>query len=362
MPFTSPVVAGVQLVRNAIQSQNFVTGVAGWRIARDGSAEFNNGTFRGNVIVGPTSSAHVTIDGNLPAPLQSAYGLVLGTISDFSILMYPNGTDYWYQIVGTNAAPVAGTDVWVCGWVRQGVVKEFFRVVDSGATFASNFLLGHSPFGDNTSVDFTFGLAHAAALDTFHFIKGNTTIDSGGTWQCASPATFTGGLGVTGGGTVDTLIATSDSRFNSTSLGRGIIDAVNVTTIGNLAGPASAETDIPNLALSGPVVLGRAYDILGSIPLAASVPGDSYVIRVRSGTALTGPIVGESDGPGTGVGVGQLAVEYFPAASGSVSLFISFLRRTGGGTFTAMGSNAAGSSRAIASLRDVSAASVWRST
>lgn len=40
--FTDAVLAGVTLVREAIQSQNFVQGEQGWRIAADGKAEFSD--------------------------------------------------------------------------------------------------------------------------------------------------------------------------------------------------------------------------------------------------------------------------------------------------------------------------------
>lgn len=41
-----------QLVLPAIQSPNFVTGVSGWIIRKDGSVEFNNGVFRGTITAG----------------------------------------------------------------------------------------------------------------------------------------------------------------------------------------------------------------------------------------------------------------------------------------------------------------------
>lgn len=58
MSFGNPIVAGSELVREAIRSKGFVTGVSGWRIARDGSAEFSNVVVRGSLAVG-------TIDGDL---------------------------------------------------------------------------------------------------------------------------------------------------------------------------------------------------------------------------------------------------------------------------------------------------------
>lgn len=50
--FDNAVVAGTVLVREDIESQDFATGVSGWRISADGDAEFNNGIFRGTLSAG----------------------------------------------------------------------------------------------------------------------------------------------------------------------------------------------------------------------------------------------------------------------------------------------------------------------
>lgn len=61
MSFSNPILSGEELIRNAIASENYVANTSGWRIARDGDAEFNNITARGRVVsVGPTYT--VTID------------------------------------------------------------------------------------------------------------------------------------------------------------------------------------------------------------------------------------------------------------------------------------------------------------
>lgn len=52
MPYGNPVVSGSVLVRTAIQSIDYVTGVSGWAIMRDGTAEFNNITVRGTFEAG----------------------------------------------------------------------------------------------------------------------------------------------------------------------------------------------------------------------------------------------------------------------------------------------------------------------
>lgn len=47
MPFRDPIVSGNTLVREAIQSGNYVAGVAGWKISSNGDAEFNSVAVRG---------------------------------------------------------------------------------------------------------------------------------------------------------------------------------------------------------------------------------------------------------------------------------------------------------------------------
>lgn len=63
MPFNNDIAGGNgTLVRNWIQSVNFVAGVSGWRISKDGNAEFNNGTFRGSIEVGPIPGQHFIVN------------------------------------------------------------------------------------------------------------------------------------------------------------------------------------------------------------------------------------------------------------------------------------------------------------
>jgi hypothetical protein len=82
MPFSNPVMAGKQLVRNVMQSLNFVANVSGWQIARDGDAQFNDvtltGTFNGTDYVINSSGAFfysgTPAAGNLIASVASSSG------------------------------------------------------------------------------------------------------------------------------------------------------------------------------------------------------------------------------------------------------------------------------------------------
>lgn len=66
MQFGNPIVGLEELIREAIRSKNFVTGVSGWRIARDGTAEFSAIIIRGSgtadaVVIGPSGLPQVII-------------------------------------------------------------------------------------------------------------------------------------------------------------------------------------------------------------------------------------------------------------------------------------------------------------
>src|SRR5215471_14188279 len=69
MPFADPIVGGVdKLIRKAIQSPNFIAGVQGWSINRDGTAEFNELT----IIASSTGAAILIYNG--PAALGNLIG------------------------------------------------------------------------------------------------------------------------------------------------------------------------------------------------------------------------------------------------------------------------------------------------
>lgn len=55
VPFTNPIIAGTTLVRQAIKSPDYVSGVSGWTINRDGSVEFSNAIVRGTMETGNTT-------------------------------------------------------------------------------------------------------------------------------------------------------------------------------------------------------------------------------------------------------------------------------------------------------------------
>lgn len=85
MVFQDPILAGATLVRDGIQSEGYVAGSVGWRINRDGSAEFNSGTFRGALLVNnPGGTGYVQIAVNQATGVPQIF-LVPETVSGVTV-------------------------------------------------------------------------------------------------------------------------------------------------------------------------------------------------------------------------------------------------------------------------------------
>lgn len=94
MTFRSSILAGVNLVRAAIRSPNYVAGADGWTINQDGSAEFNNITIRGGTTVGGTSLyyAGTPAAGNLRYSISDTAGVdAFGNSYGIGVIAYDTG-------------------------------------------------------------------------------------------------------------------------------------------------------------------------------------------------------------------------------------------------------------------------------
>lgn len=68
MTFEDPILAGEVLIRDSIQSEGFVAGSTGWKISRNGNAEFNDATMRGELLVGDLNTNGLLISAGGGAP------------------------------------------------------------------------------------------------------------------------------------------------------------------------------------------------------------------------------------------------------------------------------------------------------
>lgn len=101
--FSNPVVAGEELIRTAIRSANYVAGVSGWRIDREGSADFNDVTLRGGLVnTGADVETRIQGDGivieDVSDPtLQANFGtseIVYTSVAGNEVRLTANGNDF----------------------------------------------------------------------------------------------------------------------------------------------------------------------------------------------------------------------------------------------------------------------------
>ncbi len=139
MAFSNPVTGGQGgLIRPAIKSPNFLTGVSGWTVNRDGSVEFNNGVFRGTL----TASTFMGTDFIISAAGQFFYSgtPALGNLL-YSVCV-ADGTDSFgnHVLAGftaydnpSNAGPVSFVQMTGGSVIYGSVTAGVFQTVATGA-------------------------------------------------------------------------------------------------------------------------------------------------------------------------------------------------------------------------------------
>lgn len=165
MPFNNDIAGGNgQLVRNWIQSVNYVAGVSGWRISKDGSAEFNNGTFRGSIEVGSLAGQHFWVNNPNTTDVIDVYNSANKLV--FSI--DNTGRVVSVSSVGTSEVVINGGSI-------------FFE--DSGQTPVSNIQLASIIGADSTLLQIFGGKPHNyAGTANGSFIQLNTGDTNASEW------------------------------------------------------------------------------------------------------------------------------------------------------------------------------------
>jgi hypothetical protein len=199
----NPVVGGEVLRRAAIQSPNFVTGISGWTINQDGSAEFNNLTIR---------------------------GVFKGT--DFEINssgeFFYSGTPATGNLVASNTT-AAGTDPY--GNIYLANISSY------GAGFASSLGGGFSTlYTGSLSVGWTPQATLATGISGGLFLTAALGI------TLADAATAGAGLTVTGGLITDTLTVNGSTSTGVPSNNSTSTNGLTNGTINGTSGAQSAGT------------------------------------------------------------------------------------------------------------------------
>lgn len=285
MAFSNDVVGGLTLVRPAIQSADYVPGVRGWRIARDGSAEFASGTFRGPVIVvSPTTGnvlASIGANGNISGQIGSFNDVIVGSgVSVANELTARARGIVGYWDIGASALPAPGNGVftnlaWVrCNWDTSRVVRVTTRLLPVQTTSTTyQIMTSQWIYSNNLVSSVTFG-SQVQSVPSASF--GGTQFPD----MFQNVAYFADTRGAANGGRATFLLQTksTDANTNFVNGGWGLIvedigplSAVTTFRDGGTGTPSGATTYTTTYKATA----SRSYDSSGN-PIPAP-DRDNYV-------------------------------------------------------------------------------------
>ena len=256
----NPIVGGVALRRPAIRSPDYQVGVSGWTINQDGSAEFNNATFRGTVqVVGANGSIKIT--GTIPAELVTFYAPT--TVEGVFQFVHASGA---YEYIAT-----LNTDFTAYGAVTStGTVRQAYEL---SATVANEALMS---FGI-TSVQIQTDGANGGLIVAGDRINGSFAGVAGG----SSPGTTASGTyaDLPGGG----FAFDFNKRYTGSSIRIDFSQSfVNTVTANNRIDFAVLinGTDYPVVSLN-PNVINQHACAAATAYVAAGLTHNSYTIKGR---------------------------------------------------------------------------------
>lgn len=190
--FANPVVAGTALIIPAINSPNYITGVQGWSINQDGTAEFSSGVFRGAVLIGgppATGAVSIGLTGTaIPAVLRNFNADYTSWYE--ADLRWITATDFFFVALVHNTPlavteTIAGIYTVVGGVQLQQLVESTGSTVNWGSATYNTVPLAMGFRSVNTTIDAGSSIITAAPLAAADPVAGLPTAE---TWHAATLA------------------------------------------------------------------------------------------------------------------------------------------------------------------------------
>lgn len=248
--FNNPVVGGDgELVRVKMRSVNYVPGVSGWAVFRDGDAEFNNAIFRGEIVVGGATPPNFELTETIPAELVTFYQTNwLGTIASFVMKMNVNANTYLYEILLSTSSVGPARAV---GQVIAGDVRETYLAYSAG----SGSVIVFGTFTETAVQMFSRNLLGDPDTVNSDMLWGNTSLPRGtliGGFQRIVSFSFTSTTSLT------EQLATTFGSFVFTS-GRAFEFELNVMI--KSAAAQSPGINLHKTNLAGTLLSGGRYPV-----------------------------------------------------------------------------------------------------
>lgn len=279
----------------SIEAEGFVTGSTGWKINGDGSVEFNNGTFRGDLdAAGGTFSGDLTAaGGTFAGDISAATGTFTGAIEASSIDIGGNdSTSFHVDSAGNlwlGAASYAAAPFKVSSTGALVATDGTFTGTLTGTIDASAATI-NSPTMSNPDV--TNGTFDGIDVD------GSATIITGGQLASDNYVAGVSGWAIDGDGDAEFNDVTARGRLITGPDGAQIADGLRFTYVNNntvagteWVGPDPVGTGNPSYIgqYTDQALVGVAWDAY--IEMLA----DSVYVRARNGITFDGPskVVGD---------------------------------------------------------------------
>lgn len=297
MLFDDPVAAGVVLVRYALQSSTFVSGVSGWRLLRNGDAEFNSVLIRGGLITTNPDGSSVRILTNNGGKIefwppsanwnpnyykgeifagtedsQIGYMYLQSPTTDFSQGVNTRPGLIMIRSARQDQTPIAPfTNLYPV--VRIGNSSS----LGTGAYESNFYVTGQSQFLGNV------GMSGGIVVEGNAVFAQDVTLTSG--TLNGRNATFATGFVSNGGALITPTIAVGP---DSTDIGRGMPRVASAST--NSAAVGSTETVIMT-AIAFTYRANRSWMVEIGGEFSTDVAEQRPIFRIRKGNSTAGTLI-----------------------------------------------------------------------
>lgn len=307
MPFENSIVAGSTLVRPAIKSPNYVTGVSGWSINKDGTAEFSNALVRGTFVAGGgavtvNSSGVIIVVGGTTVNVTSAgfsitngVTTVQATLAGVSVVTGATAltmdTTKFQVTNGTTTvqASVAGVSV-VTGTTALTMDTSKFQVTNGTTTVVTNATGLAVTAGAVTVTVNTTGVHVVSGGSTFEITTAGFNATNGSTSVVtnASGQTVTAGTTVVTTNTTGFFVSTPSATAQLTGVGLAVV--AGTTTVA--ATPTGFTVNTPSAVVTAN---GSGFSVVsGTISAVTTAAGgtvykdttNTYQVAINSSNVI----------------------------------------------------------------------------
>lgn len=392
MTFRNSILAGLTLIREAIRSQNYAAGLAGWSIDADGSAEFADLTIRSSNGAG---ASVVVANGVITATAANGWKIVIDPTLTLPVIYFRDDLGDTMGAINSTGTTGRAELVSSSGPFPDGAVSDWRWLLSLGekstpGVNAAHLLrlrdadpnqhMGGQVYLDGTSATTGYFDSAVAADGTqlyipanlFYFDQGRIYVDPRPSalpviWVDIAAAGHTGQLlNLTREGSAkltvdkDGALAAAGNVESvqsliaaGTDVGRGIMGHASIN--GSTATSASTTELVAVTLPSDTYLAGRAYEVKIKCFASSTVAADQVGIRVHKGTTAGTTLLDvESSGriPTAGENYWVEASNILAVGGSNVTtaLVLSYFRRSGTGNCRLV---ASGANPAYIEMRDV---------